>query len=300
VKSGTPDESRLIRYLLGELPEQECRELEQRCLGSEELFEELEAVEAELTDDYVRGVLVGSRRQAFETRLHTPGRADELQFASLVARGGRQERRSWWTGVPAWMHSASASLSARSLPTSLAAATLLLLVAVAWLCLRSGAPPVVTSPLSPRGAPASEAQVGYPGAPQTRTPSSPGSAAPTSSSKREVPVLATFTLTAGATRGEGEGNDITLPRQAQRVRFRLELLPNDYKTYSVFLQRVEGPRLFEADHPKATRSKAGETLAIEVPARLLSPGTFVLTLMGMSANGAPEEAGKYVLRVHAP
>jgi hypothetical protein len=43
----------VARYLLGQLSEEECAGIEQLCLENDELFEELEAVEAELIDDYV-------------------------------------------------------------------------------------------------------------------------------------------------------------------------------------------------------------------------------------------------------
>jgi hypothetical protein len=298
VKSGTPDEQLLIRYLLGELKEDECIEFEQLCLESDELFEELEAVEAELTDDYVRGILVGRRRKEFEKRLlNIPGRAEQIQFAKLVARCPRK-RRTLIDGVKAWIE--SSGLGTRLVQTSIAAAALALIVAVGLFSLRNWPPKSDTRQISHRGSPATNAETWRKGPTQAQAPSqSSGSAPVTPPTERNVPLIAIFSLTAGSTRGEGESNEIKIPREAKRVRFRIELPSNDHKTYGVSLNRVEGERVFRQDNLKPRPSKAGDILTIEMPANVLSPGTSVLSVMGIGTNGAPEDVGKYVIRAHA-
>ena len=85
MKAAPPDPGLLIRYLLGELPEEECIKLEQACLENDQAFEELEAVEAELTDDYVRGLLDGRRRKEFEERLLiAPGGAENVDLSRRI------------------------------------------------------------------------------------------------------------------------------------------------------------------------------------------------------------------------
>ncbi|HEU4388332.1 MAG TPA: hypothetical protein VFV34_11080 [Blastocatellia bacterium] len=81
----------MIQYLLGELSEKDSADFEQACFHDDELFEELLAVEAELMDDYVRGVLVGRRRAQFDKRLlNSPGRRDEMVLARLIAHRSRK------------------------------------------------------------------------------------------------------------------------------------------------------------------------------------------------------------------
>ena len=299
MKRSTPDEQLLIRYLLGELPEAECIELEQLCLESDEVFEQLEAVEAELTDDYVRGVLVGHRRKEFEKRLlNTPGRAEEIEFARFVARDAHT-RRTLLDGLKAWRN--GLGRPTRFLQVSIAVATLALMVAAGLFSLRHWAPKSEVSQIAHRGSPAADREAGHTGgpAPAYTPPQPPSGTIHAFQRAIKRPVIATFTLTPGGIRGEGESNAINMPRQAKRVRFRIELPPNEYKTYSVSLRRVEGEQLFVQNNLKARRSKSGETLVIQVPAKRLSPGMSVLTLTGIAANSVREEISQYVVRIHA-
>jgi hypothetical protein len=98
-------------------------------------------------------------------------------------------------------------------------------------------------------------------------------------------------------RGEDQSNEIKIPRQTDRVRFRIKLLPNDYKTYSASLSTVEGDRPFVQNNLRARPSKSSETLIVEVPAKRLSLGLSVLTLTGTGPNGASEDVGKDVIRI---
>lgn len=266
--SGTPDEQLLVRYVLGELPEEECIEIEKLCLERDDLFEQLEAVEAELTDDYVRGVLVERRRKEFERRFLTAsGGSEAIQFARLVAKSAHPEP-GLLESVKAWFH--HIGLQTRMAQASIAA-ILVLIVAIGWLSLRNR-----TSRSEPFQAARRE---------------SPMRGAP-------APFIATFTLAAGSVRGNDENNEITIPREAKRVRFRIGLPSNDRKTYSVSLNRVEGERLFSQNGVKSTHSNAGETLSVEISANALPPGTSVLSVSSIGANGASEDIAKYVIRIH--
>src|SRR5712691_6045547 len=62
MKNRTREEELMVEYLLGGLSEEEQVEIEQRFLKDPAYFEQLQALEAELNDDYVRGEL-GARDQ---------------------------------------------------------------------------------------------------------------------------------------------------------------------------------------------------------------------------------------------
>src|SRR5687768_13132328 len=82
-----PDDSRLTRYLLGELPEEEQTRLEEEYFNSPDALEKLAAAEDELIDDYVDGRLEGDRRKRFEQRLATsPERWQRVEFARQLGR----------------------------------------------------------------------------------------------------------------------------------------------------------------------------------------------------------------------
>jgi hypothetical protein len=76
---------------LGELAGEECHRIEQDCLDDDGLFERLEAIEAELTDDYVRGVLRGPKRREFEKRVLTRTRRPDLQLSELITGCARPQ-----------------------------------------------------------------------------------------------------------------------------------------------------------------------------------------------------------------
>ena len=133
-----------MRYVLGELTEEECDALEEAYFGTTDGFEELQAVEQELMDAYVAGELSPERRLRFESRL-VPGEHGNVQFARAlraalpdrqpsVARAearGRRRLVPWWTAV-------AATLS---------------MAAVGWLALRAPRPEVpseTSPPVSPR------------------------------------------------------------------------------------------------------------------------------------------------------
>ncbi|MCK6548042.1 hypothetical protein L6R52_19480 [Myxococcota bacterium] len=83
-----------VRYLLGELTEDEASALEDATFDHPERVEVLEALEAELFADYACGALQGPRRAAFEARfLSTPEGRARLADARLFERSFTQGAR---------------------------------------------------------------------------------------------------------------------------------------------------------------------------------------------------------------
>jgi len=89
------------QYLLGQLEEGQQQVIEQRLLTEDDLFEELEVAEDELSDEYVADELTPVDRKQFEQYfLSTPERERELRFATdlrqyvakKTARGEATER----------------------------------------------------------------------------------------------------------------------------------------------------------------------------------------------------------------
>ena len=80
------DETLLVRYLLGGLPEDEQVRVEERAFSDREYLGIIEAVEADLIDAYVRGELSASDRQQFERRfLASRERRTKVEFARALA-----------------------------------------------------------------------------------------------------------------------------------------------------------------------------------------------------------------------
>src|SRR5438270_7969513 len=73
-------------YLLGGLPEEVLRPVEERLLPEDGFIEELRLAEEELIDDYVGGQLSPDERQMFEQHfLSAPERQRQLRFARALS-----------------------------------------------------------------------------------------------------------------------------------------------------------------------------------------------------------------------
>jgi CHAT domain-containing protein/lipoprotein NlpI len=106
VKEEDISEELAARYLLGALPENESRQIEERYFADTDLYDQLRAAERDLIDRYARGELSGADRQRFEDRfLKAPGRRDRVEFGlalnRYVSKPIASETRKWpGTGPP--------------------------------------------------------------------------------------------------------------------------------------------------------------------------------------------------------
>ena len=72
-------------WLLGLLPEQDSRSLEERLITDSEFYEELFIVEEELIDDYIAGRLSADERSAFESYfMNSPERQEQFRIANAL------------------------------------------------------------------------------------------------------------------------------------------------------------------------------------------------------------------------
>src|SRR5687767_8808077 len=165
IESMTPNDQRLKRYLLGQLPEQERDALENQLIVDREKRDEVEAVERDLIDDYVRGSLEADERSNFEGLfLASATRREKVMFAQSLAHDARPS--------PAAHQDVGSKIESRSwlsrffpdtrpvLGFALGAAALLIVAGAAWFVIlrqqpraeRAGiensAPPAVV-PISP-------------------------------------------------------------------------------------------------------------------------------------------------------
>ena len=86
MRSERADEKLLVKYLLGNLSEEEQVQVEDRAFADADYLGALEAAEADLIDAYVRGELSQSDRRGFERRfLTSPQRRSKVEFARALA-----------------------------------------------------------------------------------------------------------------------------------------------------------------------------------------------------------------------
>ena len=85
MKHALEEDLLLKRFLLGELPEGERGEVEERLFSDPEYFRQFRAAEDELLDEYIYGDLDAGERDRFETHfLTTPERRESLRIAKAL------------------------------------------------------------------------------------------------------------------------------------------------------------------------------------------------------------------------
>lgn len=110
----------LIRYLLGELPEDDEERLDEQSVVDDEFASRLRLVEDDLVDAYTRGALTAERKRRFEAfYLASPRRRDKVAFARRLQQavegdmaqaapsGATPSRRNRW--IP-WALAAAVAL----------------------------------------------------------------------------------------------------------------------------------------------------------------------------------------------
>src|SRR5262249_52331960 len=137
------NEKLIIRYLLGDLPDDEQIRLEDRAFSDHQYMQNVLAVEGDLIDDYLRGSLSEHERRQFESRfLVSHERRQKVEFARALAKVASKSavtktvRRSvidltpasWWGSFIDLLRNANLAVK---LP--LAAAALVLVIGFPWL-----------------------------------------------------------------------------------------------------------------------------------------------------------------------
>jgi hypothetical protein len=281
MSGGRPAEKQMIAYLLGELPEAESLRFEQLCVDDDEFFEELLAVEAELTDAYVQGQLAGGARAAFENcLLNSPDGGKALALSKLITRRNTSRRRA--AAVTSRKKSSFWSLtwlgSPRPLRFPLAAAAILIIGISLGVLYQKQQNSQVQSPA---------AQL-----PRQATPT----ATSTPLSQRPA-VIATFVISAGGEREAGTVNEIRVPADADRLRLQVDLGNVDYGGYRANLKMIDGKEVNDLNDLQAPRSASGVTLFIQLASSDLPPGDSMLTVTGFGGRHATDEiVGRYFVR----
>jgi len=279
-QTGAADRS-MIRYLLGQLPDAERDELEDRYFSDDEVHEQLLAVEEELIDAYVHEALTPEDKACFESRfLTSPERRQKIEFARALAAANRRPRWEW----RAFLSLLIPQSTGMRLAFAGAAAAAILVALFVWPYLWRGTNPRNTPPIQAKSAP-----------PKANEPIP----TPTGPAKRETaPILApilAFALTPGV-RGEGAGNVVAIPPGTYRIRLELHLDAADFPEYAAVVQTADGNPIWHEGKLRPHPAGTGATVLVTIPPGLLAPGEYTVKLSGVSPTGTEEVAG-YGFRV---
>lgn len=101
----TDNEAKLISYLLGDLPEEEMHQIEERYFSDDRLHEELRAIERDLIDRYAQGEFSGREKERFEKYfLSSPERRKRLRFARALKQYTSTQSAETMEPIPRHIH----------------------------------------------------------------------------------------------------------------------------------------------------------------------------------------------------
>lgn len=262
------DEQELRSYLLGQLAPERQTELHAELREDADLREELLAVEAELFDQYVGGLLTDEERELFASHVLTTVTAtDKLRFAESLGRFRHAHELD-----EASLHRAPAPNAFVPTPAPLFAtfnrnpafAVLLIVVAgllltlVGWLYL-------------------------------TRNPA-------TNLARRSSPAVVEVALAPGSMRSDGRIQHLPAPAKNVRVKLELELAKSDYKKYQTELFR-ENEALESQDELTSQPRNTHYVVPVTVIGGILTPGDYQLKLSGVADSGKADFIDSYSFRV---
>lgn len=291
------DDKTIVRYLLGELPEAEQAQLEDRAFSDSDYLQQVRSVEKDLIDEYVRGELAGKERDAFERRfVASEGRRRQVVFArsfgQVIDEVSLDERsvviNSWWSVF---------RRSNLAVSFSLAAVALIIVIGGLWFIRQSTQSERRQAQLQPTPQPTAVVQENAtPGGDQKPQPN-PSLARLPEIAPPQRSVIASLILLPGTSRGADNRPQLTIPPSTALAELRVVLESgDDYKDYVVEVRTISGKLVRSQSGLTAHPSAGGHAVKVSLPANLLAAGDYELTLKGRTENRA-EPLGYYYFGV---
>ena len=316
-----------MRYLLGDLSEDEKARMEEAFFADDAKFDEVELAEDELIDAYVQNELSPEEQRQFEaTLMKSPRLLERVNFARALAKkadsmlsprseSSIERARSfssraanpkirWWEG---FFSQQSAFRTAMAACCVLILIVGIVLVSGWW---RSRSERLESEQAASQrqkeelrrstnlNAPTPELQ-------QSTNPREPPSQElQRSTNLREPtnrqPVRSTFAsvfLTPGSLRsGDGGQSKLTIGPGTTTARVHLALEKNDYPTYNAQIKTADGTVIFHKNGLRPHNGGSGQLL-LSVPARSLSSDAYIVHLDGVTTSGQVEGVNDYQFRV---
>lgn len=321
----TIDEKEAIRFLLSDLPEENRSRFEERFFQDDKFYQQLVALQEELADDYVHDKLSpGDRTQFEKTFLRSARRRERVEFAAAFSRALASYREPAvvkLTPAIGWLESLRLFFTPLNRATVFASALLIaLLFGAVWLVVenRRLANTVREAKLE------NDALVqksGVSNADATRkqqdlereiaalrTQGSEMEAA-VAQKERELEalkrtkstepsgtvsrVIASFVLQPGLKRGTDEPETLIIPANARSIQIQLDLeREEDFQAYMAEIRTARGNLAWSRGGLALQKTNYGSAVVLTVPAAVVSPGEYEVTLSGVSG-GKSQAVGYY-------
>jgi hypothetical protein len=281
--SDVHDRDRAVEYLLDEMPVDERDAFEDQFLDDENAFAEVLAAEDELIDSYSRGALSPERRARFERRYSRTVEAREIVEFGRTLQAFAATRRP---GPAGQASHPSAQPAARWLPW--AAVLVTGVIALALLARQEGETrraraerDALQQQLATQEehARAQDGRLAELGEQVSRARERAQALEELVGVSAEGALRsASLLLTSGLRREEATPAVLGLESGVEIVRLQLRLPGSPRASYHASLQTAEGRELWARDGLRPASVDGGTVLPFAVPAALLSPGHYIVTL----------------------
>ncbi len=314
----------ITRYLLGGLSEAEGDELAERYLDDDELFEEIQIVEEELIESYLRGELPKAQRREFEASyLGTPARRERVRSAIAFRQAVNAFQPPSGTGVVEAGHKAGRKTWLKFfgpvggiLVPAMAAVIVLMAIGVALTVIQNmrlqrridqaqaekkaleeqerRASDELNEQKAANARLKDENQLVRDQSDRLREELDSLKLPPQRSDNQSPDV--SYELAFNLVRGGGDTATLEIPRRAKLVELKLNLESTDFMRFRAELQTA-GARVWERSYARQSIATSSRQAKIRVPATLLPTGDYVLTLSGASPGGSFDPVAEYSFRV---
>ena len=306
------EDSVLIKYLIGALPESDLERLDELSVSDDEFAIRLEAVENDLLDSWARGELSGETLEQFNrTYLSSPERLNKLRFAqALVRHQGKVEAKDHTletsvaptsTFQPKWSSSAGSQKFPflgwlpRWAPATIA---LLALVSSAYLATINARlrRELAQQTAQRQTLEAKQQEISHELAAQNVETKSAQQITASQQRSTDQPNSISVLLLP-AMRGANGITTVSIPAHAEQVSMRLQLEADDFPAYSAALRDPGvGQIVWHREHLRASTEKGRHVVSLSVPAGLLKEHNYLFELTGVRASGE-EILATYPFRV---
>lgn len=288
------DNELLRRYLLGELPEDEERSVEERLLRDDELAELAEAIESEILEDYARGELSPAQRRRVDGFLASSpsGRLTLAVVQGLGTLAAETRPDNVRPFVRPDLSRPMHRFAAIAALLAVAAASVVLVRIQPDLPDRIVAvPPAVETPVP----------IVPPGE-HTPPETEPG---PVEIAETPAPVpspslpAVVIQLALSTQRDPGQGTDPfdVAPGQAAELHIPLGAPEQGYRSYQVLLKVGQNEEVFQV---QSGTGEGKRLLVVPIPAGKLREGLYSVTVQGVDADGVLEDLVYQEFRVRQP
>jgi len=319
------------RFLLGKLTEAETVKIEEEYFGENKHFENILIAENDLIDAYVKSTLSPEDKRRFETRLLlNPKQRQRVEFAETLFKYASSlpaaeelnsaPVKSNWLSIFAEFFSAKPLLS-----YSFAVAAFIFFGGALWLAVNNNlsqlpgnnelaSAPAETEIWKPSiETPFEEQKPANKVNRESELVKDESSAAPHSPNvnrnqtspknrveqpkKNAAPVFSTIILPLGLTRDGGMSKTFEIPAKTNFVNLRLKFEEGDFASYFAVIETVEGRHIWSGKITKPAKNTNEKAVTATVPARFLQKADYIITLKGLTKDGAYESVGDYSFTV---